>query len=91
MEFPLKWEIHNMIMYIKMSTPIMTCLEKYFPIRLFNEVMAISLFYGISIKMGDSQQHYDVHNNVHSNYNAHGLINKSQIRRKCIQLYSKVK
>jgi hypothetical protein len=41
--------------------------------------------------MGDSQQHYDVHNNVHSNYNAHGHIKKSYIKRKCIQLYSKVK
>ena len=41
--------------------------------------------------MGDSQQHYNAHNNDYSNYNADGHIKKSYIRRKCIQLYSKVK
>jgi hypothetical protein len=41
--------------------------------------------------MGDSQQHLDIYNNIHSNYNAHGHIKKSYIRRKCIQPYSKVK
>jgi hypothetical protein len=65
LKFPLKWEIHNnIIMYITVSTPIMTCTVRYFLFIVFNKVWLYHSIYGVSIKMGDSEQHYDVHNNV---------------------------
>ena len=42
LKFPLKWEIHNnIIMYITVSTPIMTCIVKYFLFIVFNKVYII--------------------------------------------------
>jgi hypothetical protein len=65
LKFPLKWEIHNnIIMYITVSTPIMTCTVRYFLFIVFNKVWLYHSIYGVSIKMGESGQHYDVHNNV---------------------------
>jgi hypothetical protein len=47
-----------------MSTPIMTCTVRYFFFIVFNKVWLCYFIYGVPIKMGDSQHHYDVQNNV---------------------------
>jgi hypothetical protein len=84
MEFPLKWEIHNnSMMYITMSTPIMTCLIKYFPFRAFNEVWLYHCFMVFPLN-------WEIHNNIKM-YITNVHSKKSYIRGKCIQLYSKVK
>ena len=39
------------------------------PLQGLQQGMTIILFSKVSIKMGDLQQHYNVHKSVHFNYN----------------------